>query len=323
MPLQAGSIVAGKPEELGFSAERLSRIHDAVQRHIDAKSLAGAVTMVVRNGRIAHLEAHGLIDIEANRPMPKDGIFRLASTSKPVTAVAVMMMVEEGKLRLTDPVSRFIPEFKGMKVAVPKPGFEAAAAAAGGRGGRGGPPVEVDLVPASREITVRDLLTHGSGLMSGGLGQRASSSIPQRGADDTLATYIPKLGGAVLDFQPGTMWRYSGLHGFDVLSRLVEITSGQSFDRFLKTRLFDPLGMKDTGFALLPDRASRIVPLYRRGTERSRETARSERSEQCHVFLRLGRSGQHGRGLRAVRDDARQWRRVERQALSESQDRSS
>ena len=264
LPLQAGTIVAGKPEDLGFSSERLARIHDAVQRHIDAKSLAGAVTMVVRNGRIAHLEAHGLIDIEANRPMPKDGIFRLASTSKPVTAVAVMMMVEEGKVRLTDPVSRFIPEFKGMKVAVPKPGFEAAAAAAGGRGGRGGPPVEVDLVPASREITVRDLLTHGSGLMSGGLGQRASASIPQRGADDTLATYIPKLGAAALDFQPGTLWRYSGLAGFDVLSRIVEITSGQSFDRFLKTRLFDPLGMKDSGFALLPDRASRIVPLYRR-----------------------------------------------------------
>ena len=268
LPLQAGSIAAGKPEELGFSSERLARIHDAVQRHIDAKAIAGAVTMVVRNGRIAHFEAHGLIDVETNRPMPKDGIFRLASTSKPVTAVAVMMMVEEGKLRLTDPVSRFIPEFKGMKVAVPKPGSESAAApggaaaAPGGRG-RGGPPVEVDLVPATREITVRDLLTHGSGLMSGGLGQRASTSI-QRAPDDTLATYIPKLGALALDFQPGTLWRYSGLAGFDVLSRIVEITSGQSFDRFLKQRLFDPLGMKDTGFALLPDRASRIVPLYRR-----------------------------------------------------------
>ena len=268
MALQAGSIAVGKPEELGFSSERLSRIHDAVQRHIEAKAIAGAVTLVVRNGRIAHHEAHGLIDIETNRPMPKDAIFRLASMSKPVTAVAVMMMLEEGKLRLTDPVSRFIPEFKGMKVAVPKPGFEAAAAptgagaAPGGRG-RGGPPVEVDLVPATREITVRDLLTHGSGLMSGGLGQRGSASI-QRGADDTLATYIPKLGAAALDFQPGTLWRYSGLAGFDVLSRIVEITSGQSFDRFLKQRLFDPLGMKDTGFALLPDRASRIVPLYRR-----------------------------------------------------------
>jgi CubicO group peptidase (beta-lactamase class C family) len=262
MPLQAGTIVAGKPEDLGFSSERLARVHEAVQRHLDAKALAGAVTMVVRNGRIAHLEAHGLIDIEANRPMPKDGIFRLASTTKPVTAVAVMMMLEEGKLRLTDPVSRFIPEFKAMKVAVPKPGFEAAAATAGR--GRGAAPVEVDLVPASREITIRDLLTHGSGLMSGGLGQRASSSIPQRGPDDTLATYIPKLGAAVLDFQPGTLWRYSGLHGFDVLARIVEITSGLTFDRFLKQRLFDPLGMKDTGFALLPDRAARIVPLYRR-----------------------------------------------------------
>ena len=121
MPLQAGSIVAGKPEELGFSAERLSRIHDAVQRHIDAKSLAGAVTMVVRNGRIAHLEAHGLIDIEANRPMPKDGIFRLASTSKPVTAVAVMMLHDEGKLKPTDLVSKYIPEFADLKTPSGKP----------------------------------------------------------------------------------------------------------------------------------------------------------------------------------------------------------
>jgi CubicO group peptidase (beta-lactamase class C family) len=265
MPLHAGTIAVGKPEDLGFSSERLGRIHEAVTRHIDAKAISGAVTMVVRNGRIAHHEAHGLIDIESNRPMPKDAIFRLASTTKPVTAVAVMMMVEEGKVRLTDPVSRFIPEFKSMKVAVPKPGFEAAAAAAGGRGGRaGGPPVEVDLVPATREITVRDLLTHGSGLMSGGLGQRASPVLAQRGANDTLATYIPKLGAVALDFQPGTLWRYSGLHGFDVLARIVEIASGLTFDRFLKQRLFDPLGMKDTGFALLPDRASRIVPLYRR-----------------------------------------------------------
>jgi CubicO group peptidase (beta-lactamase class C family) len=262
LPLQAGTIVTGKPEELGFSVERLSRIHEAVQRHIDAKAVAGAVTLVVRQGRIAHFEAHGLIDVEANRPMPKDGIFRLASMSKPITAVAVMMMIEEGKVRLNDPVSKFIPEFKSMKVAMPKPGTDPAA---GGRGGRGGPPPEVDLVPASREITVRDLLTHGSGLMSGGLGQRASAPLAQRAPDDTLATYIPKLGGAALDFQPGTLWRYSGLAGFDVLGRIVEIASGQTFDRFLKQRLFDPLGMKDTGFTLLPDRAARIVPLYRRG----------------------------------------------------------
>ena len=119
---------APKPEEVGLSSERLQRIHEAVQRHIDAKDVSGAVTLVARKGRIAHLEAHGLMDIESNKPMPKDGIFRLASMSKPITGAAVMMLVEEGKIRLNDPVSRFIPEFKNLnKVAVPKPG------AAGGR----------------------------------------------------------------------------------------------------------------------------------------------------------------------------------------------
>ena len=136
LPLQAGPTLTAKPEEVGLSSERLMRVREAVQRHLDAKALSGAVTLVARNGRIAHLEAHGLIDVEAKRPMPKDGIFRLASMSKPITAVAVMMLLEEGKVRLNDPVSRFIPEFKGMKVAVPKGGVEPPAAPAGGRGGR-------------------------------------------------------------------------------------------------------------------------------------------------------------------------------------------
>ena len=103
-----------KPEEVGFSSERLKRVHDAVQRHIDAKELSGVVTLVARKGRIAHFEAQGLMDLESKKPMPKDGIFRLASMSKPITGVAVLMMLEEGKLRLTDPVSRFIPEFKNL-----------------------------------------------------------------------------------------------------------------------------------------------------------------------------------------------------------------
>jgi CubicO group peptidase (beta-lactamase class C family) len=263
LPIQAGPVVA-KPEDVGLSSERLARIHEAVQRHIDAKAISGAVTLVARNGRVAHLEAHGLIDLESKRPMPKDGIFRLASMSKPITAVAVMMLLEEGKVRLSDPVWRFIPEFKGAKVAVPKGGVELPAAATGGRGGRGAAPVDVDLVPANREITVRDLLTHGSGLMSGGLGNQRAGAAASRGEGDTLATYIPKLGSVPLDFQPGTLWRYSGLAGFDVLSRIVEIASGQPFDRFLKQRLFDPLGMKDTGFTWTPDRASRVVTLYQR-----------------------------------------------------------
>ena len=264
----AGLVSTARPEDVGLSSERLDRIHDAVQRHIDAGSISGAVTLVARHGKIAHLEAHGLLDIESKRAMPKDGVFRLASMSKPITAVAVMMMVEEGKVRLSDPVSRFIPEFKSMKVAVAKPnarGGGAAPASPGGPGGRGGPPPEVDLVSATREITIRDLLTHGSGLMSNGLGNATAGAAATRGPEDTLATYIPKLGAVALDFQPGTLWRYSGLAGFDVLSRVVEIASGKPYDQFLRERLFDPLGMKDTGFALTPAIQPRLVTLYRRG----------------------------------------------------------
>jgi CubicO group peptidase (beta-lactamase class C family) len=174
-----------------------------------------------------------------------------------------MMLVEEGKIRLNDPISRFIPEFANVKVAVPAPGRGAGPAAAAPAGGRGGPPPAVDLVTPARAITVKDLLTHGSGIMSGGVGAAQAGPLGQRGSSDTLATYIPKVAAVPTDFQPGTLWRYSGLHGFDILSRIVEITSGQPFNLFLKTRLFDPLGMKDTGFALPND--SRMVPLYQRG----------------------------------------------------------
>jgi CubicO group peptidase (beta-lactamase class C family) len=264
LPLRAGAgavAAAGKPEDVGLSGERLSRIRDAVLRHIEAGSLPGAVTLVARRGKIAHFEAHGLIDVEAKRPMPRDAVFRLASMSKPITAVAVMMLLEEGKVRLSDPVSRFIPEFAGAKVALPRPGRAGGAPGGPGAqaGGRGTPP-PIDVVTANRDITVRDLLTHTSGLMSGGPG---NAQAPQRTPTDTLATYIPKLGAVPLDFQPGTMWRYSGLAGFDVLSRIVEVASGQPYDRFLRQRLFDPLGMKDTGFTF-PSEASRMVPLYRR-----------------------------------------------------------
>jgi CubicO group peptidase (beta-lactamase class C family) len=254
LPLAAGSgaLTTGKADDLGFAADRIPRIREAVQRHVDAGEVSGVVTLVARRGKIAHFEAYGLQDLESKKAMPKDGIFRLASMSKPITAAAVMMMVEEGKIRLTDPVSRFIPEFRGAKVAVAKPGA------------RGGAAPEFDVVSANRDITVRDLLTHGSGLMSGGLGNAVA---PQRGPNDTLATYIPKLGAVPLDFQPGTRWRYSGVAGFDVLSRIVEIVSEQPFDQFLKQRLFDPLGMKDTGFSARPDNQARLVTLYQRGPD--------------------------------------------------------
>jgi CubicO group peptidase (beta-lactamase class C family) len=265
LPLLAGSMSAGKPEEVGLSTERLKRIGDVVRRHIEARDVAGVVTLVARRGKIAYFDVQGMADIEAGKPMARDSIFRLASMSKPITGIAVMMLVEEGKVRLSDPVSRFIPEFKTLnKVAVAKP--DAGPPAAGGRGGRGGggegaAPVAFDVVSATREVTIRDMLTHGSGLVSGGLG---STAAPRRTDTDTLATYIPKLAAVPLDFQPGTLWRYSGQAGFDVLSRVVEVVSGQTFDQFLKQRLFDPLGMKDTGFVLTPDRAPRLAVQYQR-----------------------------------------------------------
>jgi CubicO group peptidase (beta-lactamase class C family) len=255
-----------KAEEVGMSAERLTRIHDAALRHIEGKDVAGVVTLVARKGKIVHFDAQGFADIDAKKPMMKDSIFRLASMSKPITAVAVMMMVEDGKVRLTDRVSAFIPEFKTMKVAVAKGTTDKPVQMpAFGRGGPPQAPPEFDLVPAAREITVMDLLTHTSGLMSGGVSGMEQGKVAPRSPSDTLASYIPKLAQTPLDFQPGTLWRYSGLYGFDVLARIVEITSGLPYDQFLQQRLFTPLGMKDTGFAPTPERMARVATVYQRG----------------------------------------------------------
>jgi len=238
-PLLAATLPNAKPEEVGLSSERLQRIRQMLQRRIDAGDIAGAVTLVARNGRVAHFEAHGLMDIETKKPMAKDAIFRLASMTKPVTGVAIMMLVEEGKVRLTDPVSKFIPEFKDMKVAVAKTSAPA---------GRGATAPQFYTVPAEREITVRDLLTHTSGLVSGTTSTAEAAKVARK-PNETLAEYIPRLGSVPLEFQPGSRWSYSPGAGFDTLGRIVEIVSGQTFDQFLKQRIFDSLGMKDTFFS--------------------------------------------------------------------------
>lgn len=266
------SVTTARPEDVGMSSERLQRINQFVQRYMDSHEITGAVTMVARKGKVAHFEAQGLMDVEAKTPMRKDAIFRMASMSKPVTGVAILMLVEDGKIRLTDPVSRFIPGFKDLQVAVAKP------TAPVGRGGRGGasapeaPAPDIYTVPAMREITVRDLLTHTSGLESGGVGSREAARLAPRRGTDSLATYIPKLAAGPLDFQPGSQWRYSALAGIETLGRIVEIASGQTFDQFLKQRLFDPLGMKDTSFVVANEKSPRLVTLYSRrpgGLERT------------------------------------------------------
>jgi CubicO group peptidase (beta-lactamase class C family) len=161
-----GTASVAKPEDIGLSSERLQRITQMIQRRIAAGDIAGAVTIVARKGRVAHLNAQGVTDLETKQTMTPAAMFRIASMTKPVVGVAIMMMVEEGKLRLNDPVSRYIPEFRNMKVAVAQPaagGRGAGAPAAGGRGAAATAPPQFYTVPAQREITLKDLLTHVSG----------------------------------------------------------------------------------------------------------------------------------------------------------------
>jgi CubicO group peptidase (beta-lactamase class C family) len=255
IPLRASTPTA-RPEEVGLSAERLKRVTELMQRLIDARTFSGAVTLVARNGRVAHFEAQGLMDLESKTPMPKDAIFRIMSMTKPVVGVAVLMLVEEGKLRLTDPAGKFIPELQNLKVTVPNSEGLIAAAPSGAVGA----PQPVRIVDAARPITVRDLLTHTSGLMSNGASAAMVSQVAI-GPGEPLSAVMPKLKNVPLDFQPGTRWAYSPQYGFDVLARVVEVASGMPFDRFTKQRIFDPLGMKDTFF--YPSTGNpRIASLY-------------------------------------------------------------
>jgi CubicO group peptidase (beta-lactamase class C family) len=247
-----------KPEDVGLSTERLARITEMMKRHISTGEISGGVTLVARHGRIAHFEATGVTDVDSKKPMTRDAVFRIASMTKPVTGVAIMMMKEEGKLRITDPVSKYIPSFKDLKVAVaqPRQGPPAGADEAAG-------PPKFYTVPAEREVTIRDLLTHVSGLASGPM-SNADVRRPEiaRKPTDTLADYVPRLGKSALEFQPGTRWAYSAQAGFDTLARIVEITSGMPFDQFLRQRVFDPLGMKEVSFHSTETLEPRMVTAY-------------------------------------------------------------
>jgi CubicO group peptidase (beta-lactamase class C family) len=249
----AATTTLSKPEEAGMSADRLRRIAPMIQRHIDDKDFAGAVTLVARKGKVVHFEAHGLADVESQKPMRTDTLFVLASMTKPLTAVSILMLLEEGKLVLNDPVSKFVPEFKNPSVAVwNRPNDPAGAG--------------LRLVPAAREITIHDLLTHTSGLADGFNGPAGEyvrrASLPAGG---TLDERVKRLAKLPLNFQPGTQWEYSPSTGFDTLGRVVEILSGTSLDSFFKSRIFDPLGMKDTFFTVPENRVSEQAVNYTRG----------------------------------------------------------
>jgi len=253
------------PQSVGLSPERLARVHELVERTIAAGEIAGAVTLVARNGQVAYLEAQGVMDLTTKRPMQPDTMFRIASMSKPVAAVAILMLAEEGKVRLNDPVSRFIPAYADLEVGVLKPatpvlsGPPPVAPAAG----PGAPPPSFYTVPATRPITVLDLLTHTSGLMSGAMGNsRGNAAFNKR--HDLGLRWVEELGASPLEFQPGARWQYSAVAGFDALARIVEIASGQEYYEFLVERLFGPLGMRDATFWPSTEQRSRLATVYNR-----------------------------------------------------------
>src|SRR5579883_628866 len=246
----AASLPTSRPEEVGISSERLKRIHDVIQAHLDAKDFAGAVTLVMRKGKVVHFEAHGLMDLESNKPMRTDTLFRMASMTKPLTAVSILMLMEDGKLVLSDAVSKFIPEFKNPKVAVWNLPNDPKGAG-------------YHLVPADREITLKDLLTHTSGLANGLEGPAGEfvrrANLPRGGS---LADRVKRLAPLPLNFQPGTQWEYSPSTGFDTLGRIVEILSGLTLEQFFQQRIFAPLGMRNSFFTIPADRLKDVATLY-------------------------------------------------------------
>lgn len=251
--LRAAPGASGDAAALGFDPGRLARLDAVMQDHVERRQIAGGVVFIARDGRTAHLQTYGKMDIEADKPMAADAIFRIASMSKAVTSVAVMMLYEEGKFMLHDPIERYIPAFKGSMVAVPAP----AGAAPGTKFG---------TEKAKRPIQIRDLLTHTAGLTYGdGLAVERYKEAGLHGwyfadKDETLEAAINRLGKLPLHGQPGEVYQY----GFstDVLGRLVEVASGLPLDRFFAERIFGPLKMVDACFFLPPEKASRLAKVY-------------------------------------------------------------
>jgi CubicO group peptidase (beta-lactamase class C family) len=234
---QAQGLPMGKADELGFAPDRLARITETLDGDVGKHDIPGAVLLIARHGKVAYFESMGALDPRGNAPMTKDAIFRIYSMSKPITTVAAMMLVEEGRITLDEPIGKYLPALAQPQVGVEKPD------PAGG-------PATLELVPAKRPISIQDLMRHTSGLTYGFLD---GSAVRQRWAEAKLTTgdfdnaeFVERVAKLPLAHQPGTTWDYS--HSTDVLGRVVEVVSGKSLFAFEKERILDPLGMKDTSF---------------------------------------------------------------------------
>lgn len=245
----------GSPERVGMSPERLARIDAMCDKVVSQGDIPGVVALVARRGKIVFFKAYGKADHQSNRTLKTDDIFRIASQSKAITSTAVMMLWEEGKFKLDDPVSKYIPEFKNPQVLK---SFKYSDSS-------------YTTIPANKEITIRHLLTHTSGIGYGVIDgdERIRMIYEKAGIIDLFTTEnisieenIKKLAKLPLHHHPGEKYTYS--EGLDVLGYFIEVISGMPFDVFLKTRLFDPLGMKDTYFYLPDKKAKRLVPIQKK-----------------------------------------------------------
>ena len=247
-PVRAQALNQTRPEGVGLSSERLARLGRQLDEYAEKKQLPGGVALVARKGQVAYVKAFGQRDIEAGDPMREDSIFRIASQSKAVISVAAMILQEEGKLLITDPVGKYIPEFAETFVAVPKDG--------------GG----YEVVKARRQVTIRDLLTHTSGVgYGGGIAKDKWEEAKITGyyfadRDEPIATTVARMGKLPFDAHPGEAYIYG--YNTDILGVVVEKASGMSLDKFLESALFDPLGMTDTHFYLPPAKSDRLAVVY-------------------------------------------------------------
>jgi len=260
-PRAAGQASHKMSAPAGFSTERLARIDAVLQQYVDENRLAGAVALVLRDGQPAYEKAVGWSDKEAGRKMAPATIFRIASQTKAITSAAILVLMEEGKLTLTDPVSRYIPSFASSKVAVRKDAPDAAP----------------EIVPVKRPINVRDLLTHTAGISYGtdrqvaalyeakGLGPAAGFGWFTADKDEPICDTMERLGTLPFVAQPGEAWVYG--YNTDILGCIVERASGTTLDAFVRSRITGPLGMKDTQFFLPPDQRERLAAVYSIGAD--------------------------------------------------------
>ncbi len=237
----AGELPVVKPEDAGMSSERLAKVDAAMDGLVSEKKLAGGIVMIARHGKIVHLKSHGMMDLEAKKPMRDDAVIRIYSMTKAITTAAALILYDDGKLGLDDPVSKYLPELKECQVQT-----------------KDGP------ITTFREMTVRDLMLHTAGFTYGNSGIDASDKkyreLNVMDFDSTLAQMTEKLGKVPLVFAPGTDWMYSV--SIDVLGRVVEVASGQSLDDFFQKRIFTPLDMKDTGFFVPAEKLERFAANY-------------------------------------------------------------